>query len=51
MLIQEKRPIFHIYSLNDELTEIGFLCEEKLIDIQKVKNNELKWSALLNFKQ
>jgi hypothetical protein len=31
-----------IYPLNDEISEIRFWCEGKLIDIKKIKNSELK---------
>jgi hypothetical protein len=37
-----KQVILRIYPLNDELSEIRFWCEGKLIDTQKVKNSELK---------
>jgi hypothetical protein len=31
-----------IYPLNDDISEIRFWCEGTLIDVQKVKNSELK---------
>jgi transposase len=37
-----KQVNLRIYPLNDELSEIRFWCEGKLIDTQKVKNSELK---------
>jgi hypothetical protein len=37
-----KQVNLRIYPLNDELTEIRFWCEGKLIDVQKVKNTDLK---------
>ena len=37
-----KQVNLRIYPLNDEISEIRFWCEGKLIDIQKVKNSELK---------
>jgi len=37
-----KQVNLRIYPLNDELSEIRFWCEGKLIDIQKAKNSELK---------
>jgi len=37
-----KQVNLRIYPLNDEISEIRFWCEEDLIDIQKVKNSELK---------
>ena len=37
-----KHVNLRIYPLNDEISEIRFWCEGKLIDIQKVKNSELK---------
>jgi hypothetical protein len=36
-----KQVNLRIYPLNDELIEIRFWCEGKLIDIQKVKNTKL----------
>ena len=38
----QKEINLRIYPLNDEISEIRFWCEGKLIDIQKVKNSELK---------
>jgi len=37
-----KQVNLRIYPLNDEISEIRFWCEGKLIDIQKVKTSELK---------
>lgn len=37
-----KKVNLRIYPLNDELAEIRFWCEGKLIDVQKVKNTDLK---------
>jgi hypothetical protein len=37
----QKQVNLRIYPLNDEISEIRFWCEGKLIDIQKVKNSEL----------
>ena len=37
-----KQVNLRIYPLNDQLSEIRFWCEGKLIDTQKVKNSELK---------
>jgi len=37
-----KKVNLRIYPLNDEISEIRFWCEGKLIDVQKVKNSELK---------
>jgi len=37
-----KHVNLRIYPLNDEISEIRFWCDGKLIDIQKVKNAELK---------
>jgi hypothetical protein len=37
-----KQVNLRIYPLNDEISEIRFWCEGKLIDIKKVKNSELK---------
>lgn len=37
-----KQVNLRIYPLNHEISEIRFWCEGKLIDIQKVKNSELK---------
>lgn len=37
-----KQVNLRIYPLNDELSEIRFWCEGKLIDTQKVKTSELK---------
>jgi hypothetical protein len=37
-----KQVNLRIYPLNDEISEIRFWCEGELIDIQKVKNSELK---------
>ncbi len=37
-----KQVNLRIHPLNDEISEIRFWCEGKLIDIQKVKNSELK---------
>jgi hypothetical protein len=37
-----KQVNLRIYPLNDEISEIRFWCEGKLIDTQKVKSSELK---------
>jgi hypothetical protein len=37
-----KQVNLRIYPLDDEISEIRFWCDEKLIDVQKVKNSELK---------
>jgi len=37
-----KQVSLRIYPLNDEISEIRFWCEGKLINTQKVKNSELK---------
>jgi hypothetical protein len=37
-----KQVNLRIYPLNEQISEIRFWCEGKLIDIQKVKNSELK---------
>lgn len=38
----QKQVNLRIYPLNDQISEIRFWCEEKLINVQKVKNSELK---------
>jgi len=38
----QKQVNLRIYPLNDEISEIRFWCEGKLINTQKVKNSELK---------
>lgn len=38
----QKEVNLRIHPLNDEISEIRFWCEGNLIDIQKVKNSELK---------
>jgi hypothetical protein len=37
-----KKVNLRIYPLNDEISEIRFWCEEKLIDVHKVKNSDLQ---------
>ena len=37
-----KQVNLRIHPLNDEISEIRFWCEGKLIDVQKVKNSDLK---------
>jgi hypothetical protein len=37
-----KQVNLRIYPLDDEISEIRFWCEGKLIDVQKVKNSDLK---------
>jgi hypothetical protein len=37
-----KEVTLRIYPLNKDISEIRFWCEDKLIDIQKIKNSELK---------
>jgi hypothetical protein len=38
----QKEVNLRIHPLNDEIAEIRFWCEGKLIDVQRVKNSELK---------
>ncbi len=38
----QKEVNLRIYPLNNQISEIRFWCQGKLIDIQKVKNSELK---------
>ena len=38
----QKQVNLRIYPLNDDISEIRFWCERKLISVQKVKNSELK---------
>ena len=37
-----KEVNLRIYPLNKDISEIRFWCEDKLIDVQKIKNSELK---------
>jgi hypothetical protein len=37
-----KEVTLRIYPLNKDISEIRFWCEDKLIDIQKIKNSDLK---------
>ncbi|MDI7261416.1 MAG: hypothetical protein QME90_16045, partial [Thermodesulfobacteriota bacterium] len=37
-----KQVKLRIYPLDDEISEIRFWCEGKLIDVQKVKNSDFK---------
>jgi len=37
-----KKVNLRIYPLNNEISEIRFWCEEKLIDVHKVKNSDLQ---------
>jgi hypothetical protein len=37
-----KQVNLRIHPLNDEISEIRFWCEGKLIDVQKIKNTDLK---------
>jgi len=37
-----KQVNLRIYPLNEEISEIRFWCEAKLIDIQRIKNSDLK---------
>ena len=37
-----KQVNLRIYSLNEGISEIRFWCEDKLIDVQRVKNSDLK---------
>lgn len=37
-----KQVNLRIYPLTNEISEIRFWCEDKLIDVQKIKNSELK---------
>jgi len=38
----KKMVTLRIYPLNNEISEVRFWCEDKLIDIQRVKNTDLK---------
>jgi len=38
----QKEVNLRIHPLNDEIAEIRFWCEGKLIDVQRVKTSELK---------
>ena len=38
----KKEVNLRIYPLNKDISEIRFWCEDKLIDVQKIKNSELK---------
>ena len=38
----KKEVNLRIYPLNKDISEIRFWCEDKLIDVQKIKNTELK---------
>jgi len=37
-----KRVALRIYPLNKDISEVRFWCDDKLIDIQRVKNSDLK---------
>lgn len=37
-----KEVNLRIYPLNEEVSEIRFWCEDKLIDVQKLKNSDLQ---------
>jgi hypothetical protein len=37
-----KRGNLRIHPLNKEISEIRFWCEGKLIDVQRIKNSDLK---------
>jgi len=46
-----KRVNLRIYPLNKQISEIRFWCESKLIDVQRIKNSDLKgvhFSTLAN---
>lgn len=40
--IPRKRVTLRIYPLNKDISEIRFWCDDKLIDVQRVKNSDLK---------
>jgi hypothetical protein len=37
-----KRVTLRIYPLNKDISEVRFWCENNLIDIQRIKNSDLK---------
>jgi len=37
-----KRVTLRIYPLNNDISEVRFWCEDMLIDVQRIKNNDLK---------
>ena len=37
-----KRVTLRIYPLNKDISEVRFWCDDKLIDVQRVKNSDLK---------
>jgi hypothetical protein len=37
-----KQINLRIYPLNQDVSEIRFWCEDQLIDVQKIKNSDLK---------
>jgi hypothetical protein len=37
-----KQVNLRIYPLDDQLFEIRFWCDEKLVDVHKVKNSDLE---------
>jgi hypothetical protein len=37
-----KQVNLRIYPLNKDISEIRFWCEDKLIDVQRIKNSDLK---------
>jgi len=37
-----KRVTLRIYPLNEDVSEVRFWCENSLIDVQRIKNNDLK---------
>jgi hypothetical protein len=40
--VPRKRVTLRIYPLNKDISEVRFWCDDKLIDVQRVKNSELK---------
>jgi hypothetical protein len=40
--IPKKRVTLRIYPLNKEVSEVRFWCENSLIDVQRIKNSDLK---------
>ena len=40
--VPRKRVTLRIYPLNKDISEVRFWCDDKLIDVQRVKNSDLK---------
>jgi len=40
--VTRKRVTLRIYPLNKDISEVRFWCENNLIDVQRVKNSDLK---------